>query len=75
MALAESALPLPLQKASYCVYRQVYFDGTVIILMNDYVRGMDELDPRCQEYFVAMREIANEGAENLDAMHAMAEGR
>lgn len=71
-AIAQAQIDLPLKKMAEFGYRQVYFDGNVIILMNEFVKGMDELNPECAKYWAVMRDFSKKAHANLTAMQALA---
>jgi hypothetical protein len=66
--VGQSEAPLLLKKWAESAYRQVYFDGTVVILFEAYVRGMDERNPECAKYLSAMRDVGRESEQNLQQL-------
>jgi hypothetical protein len=71
-AIAQTEIEVSLKKMAEFSYRQVYFDGNVIILMNEFVKGMDERNPESVQYVMAMREFSSKAATNRTAMLAFA---
>jgi hypothetical protein len=71
-AIAQTAIDLPLKNMAEFGYRQAYYDGNVIILMNEFVKGMDERNPECAKYWAGMRDFSKKAHANLTSMQGLA---
>jgi len=74
-AVAELQIDSKLKYWAQLAYKQIYYDGTVIILMNEWTNGMEARDPECAKYFAAMKELSRSAHENLVQMQAAGRSR
>lgn len=66
-AIASSDVEPQFKEMAQHLYQQNHYDGTVIILMNEFVRAMQQEDPESMAvtYLIAMLAAADKARENL----------
>jgi hypothetical protein len=67
-SLAPLQVPLQVKQMAQLAYHQIYYDGNVIVLMNEFTKAMANTDPEAAVYFGGMKEMSDKAQENLRAM-------